>query len=198
MSRFLKLSVAACLATLPMLAQAPAGTPAEKVGILNIQQAILASQEGKKATADLNTRFAPKQQELAGKQKSLQALQQKLQDGGNTLSAEAKAELTRNIESQQKELQFAAEQARTDFQGAENDMVNAIGNKMVKIVNDYAQKNGYAVILDVSFPWPQNPVLFASEGINITDLIVKLYDAANPVVGGASARPATPAARPKP
>jgi len=192
MSRVFTFSAVACLLTLPLLAQAPT----EKVGILNIQQAILATQEGKKATADLNTRFEPKQQELAGKQKSLQALQQKLQDGGNTLSTEAKAELTRTIESQQKELQFAAEQARTDFQGAENDMVNAIGNKMVKIVDDFAKKNGYAVILDVSFPWPQNPVLYASDGINITDPIVKLFDAANPVVGGAPARPA--AARPKP
>ena len=70
-----------------------------------------------------------------------------------------------------------------------------LGQKMMSVLDKYAKDNGYAVILDVSNP--QTPVLWASNGVDITNDIVGLYDKAN--VGGAAApaaRPAAPAGAP--
>jgi outer membrane protein len=56
-------------------------------------------------------------------------------------------------------------------------------------MEDYAQKNGYTVIMDVSSP--QTPVLYAAETSNITKQLVDAYNAANP-----TAAPAAPAPKP--
>ena len=59
---------------------------------------------------------------------------------------------------------------------------------MGDIIKDYAAKNGYAVVMDVSSQ--QSAVLWASPSVNITEAIVKLYDQANPVKGGSAPPPA--------
>lgn len=179
------------LCTVALWAQAPAASsPAgSKVGIINIQQAILTTAEGKKAEAGLTTRFQPKRAELEKSNQDILALEQKLKAGGNTLSATAKSDLSSQITTKQRDLQRAAEDAQSDFQQAQGQLVNQIGSKMMPIITKYAQAHGYGVILDISLPWPQNPVLYANDSANITNDIVKLYDQASP--GSAAAAPAT-------
>jgi hypothetical protein len=64
---------------------------------------------------------------------------------------------------------------------------------MIDVLDRYARENGYVVVLDTS---AQNtPILFASTGVDVTQDIVRLYDQAYPVKGGAPAA-TTPAARP--
>jgi outer membrane protein len=179
-------------------AASPAVTPTGvRIGIINIQEAILATGEGKKAANDLQTRFEPKRTDLDNRAKEIQQLQQKLQDGGNTLSPDAKAELARSIETKQKDYQRSMEDAQSDFNSARDEMVNQIGNKMMQIINDYSQRNGYSLVLDVSQNWPQNPVLFASQGVNITGDIVRLYDQSHPSAGAATT-PRTSTTTPRP
>jgi outer membrane protein len=69
------------------------------------------------------------------------------------------------------------------------------------IIDQYASRNGFAVVLDVSSP--QTPVMWAAAAVDITPEIVKLYDQAHPAAAPAgapakttSAAPARPAAAP--
>jgi len=70
----------------------------------------------------------------------------------------------------------------------------------VKVINDYAQKNGFTLVIDDS----QLPVYYVAQGADITEPIVKLYDAANPAAASSSAPAAAkpsaakPPAAPKP
>lgn len=175
------LAIVAALPCASAWAQAPAAAPAgaEKIAIMNIQTAIQNTQEGKKAIADLKARFMPKQNELQSQNRAIQALEKQLQDGGNTLSAEAKQELTNTISTKQKDLRRDYEDADSDFQNAQNDAVNRIGTKMMAIVTSYAQQHGYALILDVSSQ--QTPVLYAAKSVDVTPAIVQLYDQKYPV-----------------
>jgi outer membrane protein len=179
----------ALLCTAALWAQAPAtaSTAGQKVGVINIQQAILATTEGKAAEAALTARFQPKRAELEKSNQDILALQQKLKAGGNTLSATAKSDLTEQITTKQRDLQRAAEDAQSDYQQAQGQLVNQVGSKMMPIITKYAQDHGYSVILDISFPWPQNPVLFANDSANVTNDIVKLYDQAHPSSASAPA-----------
>ncbi len=64
---------------------------------------------------------------------------------------------------------------------------------MIDVLDRYARENGYVAILDTS---AQNtPILFASTNIDVTQDIVRLYDQAYPVKGGAAVS-TTPAAKP--
>jgi outer membrane protein len=173
---------------------APAAAPAgpSKIGIINIQQAILTTQEGKKLTAALNARFAPRTAEINNEKKQIDALQKQLTDGGNTLSADAKSQITQEIQTKQRDFQQTAQNAQSDFQNAQTDLMNTVGTKMMPLLQQYAKQHGYTAIVDVSLPWPQSPVLYYNPGTVITQNIVRLYDQAHPVTAAPASKPGNP------
>lgn len=185
------LALAAQAAPAPAAATpASAAAAAERIAIINIEAAIRGTAEGQKAAAQIHTEFAPRQNDLKSQSKQLQALQQQLKDGGNTLSIGAKDELEQRIADKQKQIQRAYEDAQSDLQSAETDAVNRIGQKMMKVISAYATEHGYSLVLDVSNP--NTPVLFAAKGINITAPIVALYNHDYPVAAAASSQTTQP------
>jgi outer membrane protein len=173
-------------ATAPAAA-APAGP--SKIGIINIQKAILSTQEGKKLAAQLNARFAPRIAEINNEKKQIDALQKQLADGGNTMSAGAKSQLTQEIATKQRDSQQTATNAQSDYQNAQTDLMNTVGTKMMPLLQQYAKQHGYTAIVDVSLPWPQSPVLYFNPGTEITDSIIRLYDQAHPAASAPAAKP---------
>jgi outer membrane protein len=184
---------------LGMAAMAHAQTPA-KVAIIHVQNAILQTKDGQKAANELQGRFAPKKAALDKKQADIAALQDTLRKGSATMSEEAKAKLIRDIDANNKSLQRDTEDAQADLDAEQGKIMQELGNKVMAVLEKYATGNGYALVLDVSNP--QTPVLWASQTIDITGDIVKLYDQANPGTGApaAAAKPAVtaPAAAPAP
>jgi outer membrane protein len=179
---------------LGMAAMAHAQAPA-KVAIIHVQNAILQTKDGQKAASDLQGRFAPKKADLDKKQADIAALQDTLRKGSATMSEEAKAKLMRDIDANNKSLQRDTEDAQADLDAEQGKIMQELGNKVMAVLEKFATANGYSLVLDVSNP--QTPVLWASQTIDITADIVKLYDQANPGTAGSAAKPAgsaTPAA----
>lgn len=184
------------------LAQAPAAAPAAasaaptKVGVIQIQAALAATKEGQKAAAELETKLGPRKKELESRQSEIKDLQDRLQRGGNTLSDSAKEDLTRNIDTKTKSYNRQLEDAQAELEAEQQKLVNVLGQKMMAIIDKYAQQNGFAIVLDVS---NQNtPVLYASNTVDITKEVIDLYDKTSftPTSSGTPARSAPPAARP--
>ncbi|HEU4413684.1 MAG TPA: OmpH family outer membrane protein [Candidatus Angelobacter sp.] len=176
-------------------AQAAAGAPsANKVGIVNIQDAIANTNEGKKELDALQQKFAPKQAELKGLNDEVEGLKKQLQAQGDKLSDEERASRVKTIENKQKALQRTYEDAQNEFQQAEQEVVNRLGKKMLDVVEKYAKTNGYSMVMDVSSP--QTPVLYANPGVNITKELVDAYNTESPVAPSpkpaAANRPAAP------
>ncbi|HKD13599.1 MAG TPA: OmpH family outer membrane protein [Candidatus Angelobacter sp.] len=159
-----------------------------KIGIVNIQDAIIATNEGKKEFDALQARFAPKQNELKTLNDEVENLKKDLQAKSDKLNEEERNKQVKALEGKQKTLQRNYDDAQTEFQQAEQEVVNRIGGKMLNVLEKYARTNNYAVILDVSNP--QTPVLWASQGTNITKELVDAYNAESPVT------PAAPAPKP--
>jgi len=174
-----------------ILAQgAPAGN---KVAIVNIQDAIANTNEGKKELDALQQRFSPKQAELKTQNDEVEGLKKKLQADSDKLNEDTRNTRVKEIEVKQKSLQRNFEDAQNEFQQAEQEVVNRLGKKMLDVLEKYAKSNGYAMVLDVSNP--QTPVLYASPGANITKELVDAYNAEVPVAAPA-AKPAANPPRP--
>ena len=180
----------------PLSLRAQSAPPAQnKIGVINIQLAIANTGEGKKVFADLQKKYQPRQQELQRLQQEIQAIQDQLTKQSATLSDEEQGRLSRDAEEKQKLLKRSTEDAQTDFDNDRREAINKIGQKMVKVISDYAAQNGFSLVLDDA----QIPIYFASKDIEITEEIVKRYDAANPVAdAGAAAKPAAHPAAPAP
>jgi outer membrane protein len=168
------------------LAQAQTATPT-KVAIISVQQAILQTKDGQKASADLQAKFLPKRQELEKKQASIQTLQDQMKKGSATMSEDAKAKLTRDIDSSSKSFQRDTEDFDADVQQEEGRIMQDLGQKIMDVIIKYATQNGYSMVLDVSNQ--QTPVLWADPSADITTEIIKLYDQAHPGTGAAAPAP---------
>ena len=183
---------------------AQAGPQPTKVGIINIQGAIISTQDGQKAAAELQARYEPRRKELEKRQNEITSLRDQLQKGSNTLSEEARQKLVREIDQRTRALSRETEDAQADYDQEQQKLLQDLGQKLMAVIDKYARDNGYAVILDVSSP--QTPVLYAANGIDITNDIVALYDKNAPAAGAvpsrtlpspaSAAKPATTPARP--
>jgi outer membrane protein len=192
--------VLVCLLVCPALlsGQSPPPTTAGglKIGVINMQGAIANTGEGKKAFAELQKKYEPRQKDLQQLQQSVASKQDQLQRQNTTLSEEEQRRLNREIETEQTRLKRLQEDLQADAQADQQEVVNRVGQKMVRLMNDYAQQNGYSIIMDGG---PQMALYYVAPQIDLTEIMIKRYDAANPVEGGANALPGTvpPAVVPK-
>lgn len=179
-----KMTLSLGLALAPMVAWGQSPAPSlGKIGVINIQAVIGNTAEGKKAFAELDKKYAPRKQDLQEQSQAINALQDQLQKQGTTLSDEEQRRQTRDLQEKQTRFKRAQEDAQADFNADQQDVVNRIGSKLVKLINDYAPQNGYAMIIE------GNPQLiyYAAPQIDLTEDLIKRYDAANPVAAEAGA-----------
>ena len=165
---------------------------AGKVGVINIQSAIISTNDGKKAASEIQSRFTPKKAEVDKRQGELNQLQDQLNRGRNTLSEEARQNLVRDIDQKTKSLKYFTEDAQAELNQEEQKAMGELGGRIMAVIDKYAKDHGYTLILDVSAP--QTPVLYASNTIDITRDIIELYDKNAPA--GASAAPASGIVKP--
>jgi outer membrane protein len=174
---------------------APGSATGTKIGVINVRQAIASTSEGKQAGAELQSQFSARQSELEGLNKQINELRSRIEAGTGKFSQDEQARLQREGETKARQLQRKQDEYQEDVNAAQAEVFDRVGRKMIDVLDRYARENGYVAILDTS---AQNtPILFASTNIDVTQDIVKLYDQAYPVKGGAPAsgaqpKPATP------
>ncbi len=176
-----------------------------KIGTINIEQAVLGSNEGQRDFAALQKKLEPKQAELKAQNDELQSLQEQLQKQGDKLNDEARATLVKQIETKKKSFDRSVQDAQEDAQNQQKEIFQRILQKMgTPVIVKYAQDNGFSMIVDTSNPWPQSPILWYGDKEDITRAVVDLYNAQSGVpapapAAGAAAKPAPPKpAAPKP
>jgi outer membrane protein len=182
-------------------AAAPVATNATgtRMGTINVEQAIFATNEGQRDFEALSKKLEPKQNELKGANDEVEALKKQLNTQSDKLNDESRGTLVKQIEQKQKSLERQVQDARDDAQNQQNEIAQRILQKMGPMLVKYAADQGFGVIIDTSNPWPNGPVLWAGPAVDITKSVVDLYNAQSGVAAPtrpAAARPTTPSARP--
>ncbi len=199
MIRVAVLGMACLLGTTAVRAQAAAGSsPAGgKIGVINVRQAIVTTADGKQASAELQSQFAPRQNELESLNKQVNDIRNRLSAGANTLSDDEKGRLQQQGQRLTQLLDRKQNELQEDLNAAQADVVDRIGRKMMDVLERYSRENGLIAVFDSSAQ--NSPILFASTNIDITQDIIKLYDEAYPLKSASSPAPATrPSTKPKP
>jgi outer membrane protein len=156
----------------PAAPAAPAG-PA-KIAVIAFQVAVAQTNEGQRNFADLEKKFDPKRQQLKTLSDSIDTMSKDLQAKGATLTEVERASRSKEIDTKKKQLDRDAEDARNDFQQQMQDLYNGLASKVYDVMQAYAEKQGYTLVLDVSEQ--QSPVLFASTTSNITKQVIEAYN----------------------
>ena len=173
-----------------------------KIGTINIEQAIFASNEGQRDFEALSKKLEPKQTELKSMNDEVESLKKQLSNQGDKLNEDSRGTLVKQVEEKQKRLERSVQDARDDAQSQQNEIAQRILQKMAPIIVKYAGDKGFGLIMDTSNPWPQGPVLWAGPSVDITKAIVDTYNAQSGVPAptrpvttkpiGTGSRPAAP------
>ncbi len=188
------LFVPACLAVSAFAQTAPAPAPSEPAAA---PAGAPAQSPAPAASTTLRAKFDPKKSDVDKRQAQLQEMNDKLQKGGATLSPEARAKMQDDLGRGSRNLQHDIDDLNAELQQDEGKIMQEMGSKMSQLIQSYASKHGYSIVLDVSSE--QTPVLWADAASNITADIVKEYDALHPVKSAAAASAiSAPAGAPHP
>ena len=167
------LAVRIALLGLGMLAASVA--PAQvKVGVVNLQRAVLESAEIKKASTAMEAKYKPRQMEAQKVEKELQDIQNQLQTGVGKLSSEAEAELQARGQRRQRELQRMSEDLQNEVDRERNEILGRSSKQMQAVVAKLAEAKGLDMVVDSS------TTLYFKTALEITNEAIAAYDKAYP------------------
>ena len=174
-----------------LFAQA-AAAGAGRVAVVDFQKAVTENSEGKKAQEKFMAELNKRQSEFEAKQKAMTEAQTKLQTADKALSDTAKADLAKQIDKFNTDLQRMNDDAQKELGEVQQTLFRPIAEKTQDVLKAYSEENGFAVVFDVSSQ--ANSIIFRQEVADITTEIIRRVDAA-PAKAPAAAAPK--AAEPK-
>lgn len=169
---------------------APAVIGVAKVAWLNLEQAILGCDEGRKEFGDVQKFVEAKNQELQALQKELDTLRNQLQVQGAKLTDEAREDLEEQIQDKETGLQRFQQDTQKDIDKRRVRTTNYIGRKMIPVIEKISKEKGLSAVVYLN---PSRDA-WVDPTLIITEEVVKAYNLAHPVAAPASG--AAPAKKP--
>jgi outer membrane protein len=148
-----------------------------KVGVVNLQRAVFESAEIKKADAQMQAQFKPRQDEIDRLDKEIADLAKQLQGSNGKLSPQQEADLTAQGQNKQRTLKYKTDDLNADAAAFRNEVLSKSSQKMADIIKKLAEEKGLDVVLDTS----TNVTLYFKPALDITNDAIAAYDKAYPV-----------------
>lgn len=143
-----------------------------KIGVVDLDQAVSSTTEGKAARDELERKKREAEQALQPLVERYQEMAKEFEAKQFVLSDDARfqkqldlQELRNEIEGKQKQLQGQLELAR-------ERLVSPLRNKLVEIVEGLGRDEGFSFILMRSTPG----LMYAREALDITDLVIEKFN----------------------
>jgi outer membrane protein len=155
-----------------------------KYAWVNVQQVAAYSADGKVAAEKINALRDQKTRELQDKQKTLQANQQRLERDGGVMNDQARAQLTAEIDRQQRDLQRLSEDAQQEVQTLVEQVEADFNRKLSPVIDKVARQKGVHFV----FNGAQSGLIWAEQGMDLTAEVIQALDSPAP----AAAAPAPP------
>ena len=154
------------------LAAASAGAEDTQIGIVDIQQAITATDEGKAAREELERKVREAEAQIQPLIDQLKVMFQEVEAKQFVLSEDAMrkkqlevAELRNKIENRKREVEGQLEVDR-------ERLIGPLREKLNSIILDIGRKEGFALILQRGTPG----VMYSREALDITDKVIAAFN----------------------
>ncbi len=161
-----------------------AGARAEmKVAVVDVQRAVMQTEDGLRAQATLKKVFDSRQQELNKKQNELQKQREDLEKQQKVLSKEAFQKRVEDWQRAMAELQTVFVEYNKELEKKQKELTDPIVEKVMAIVKRIASTDGFDIVVD------KQAVAYMRADLDLTDRAIQAYNS-----GGASVAPKAPAA----
>jgi len=154
-----------------------AQAPAIKLGFVDVEKALASTEEGKVKLKQLDDWARPKQDEINQRGKELSDLQAEMVSKQGTASSDVLEDLNRKFVSRKRDLEDLQRVAKRDFDERQNAVLRDLGGKLQDVITKYADQNRYTAV----FILKPNDLAYLATSADLTDTVVKLYNAQYPV-----------------
>lgn len=144
-----------------------------KVGLVDMQKAIQETAEGQKAKKELETDFGKKKKDLEKKEADIKKMGEDLDKKALVLSDDVKQKKQQEMQKEMQKYQEAVAKSQMEIQKHERDLTNPIIAKLRKTIEEIGKKENFTMVLEKS----EQLVLFSEKTIDLTDRVIKEYDA---------------------
>ena len=148
-----------------------------KPAFVDMQSAILQTEEGKLAKGKIEKEAEAKRQEILNQEKDLKKLDDEFQAQSSVLSEEAKRNKQTEFQAKLQKLQAARLGFEQEVRQKEMQETQKIFQNLTSIIDEVAKKKGY----DMVFERGAGAVLYAAKIDDLTGEIVSLYNSRHKV-----------------
>jgi outer membrane protein len=166
-----------------------------KIVVVDMQEAVTGSNEGKEKAAKFDARVKEWTDKLDKIKSDIDGNQKKLQAQQSIASPATLQALNKSITDKQTELTRTSEDAQKDVDGYRDELLGPVMEVATKTMNDLATEKGYSIVYDLSAP--NSPVVYSAKECNITEEVKTRLNAKGATAAparGASPASAAPAA----
>ncbi|MBS1832135.1 MAG: OmpH family outer membrane protein [Acidobacteria bacterium] len=148
----------------------------QKVAVIKLQEGLLATAELKKAQAELQAKYKPRQDALERLQREMEAISARLNNQAEVakLNQAGVTDLQTQGQRKQREAQRIQEDLEQDFNRDRQDILARSGQRFGDIVKKVAEEKGFDVVMDI------NNTIYFKPVLDITNDVVAAYDKAYP------------------
>lgn len=174
------------------------GRPASadvKVAVVDVQRAVMQSEDGLRAQATLKKLFDSRQQELSKRQVDLQKQKEDIDKQGKVLSQSALQKKVDDWQKQMVELQGTFVEYNKELEKKQKELTDPIFERVLGAIKRIAGQESYDLIVD------RATVAFSRGDLDLTDRVIQLANggAGAPAVPSTQApKAAPPSVAPKP
>jgi len=144
-----------------------------KIALVDMQRAANECREGIEAKKALVKEVEKYQRLSVEKQKELQTMKDSLEKQALMLTPDARAAKEKEFQNKGREFQRWVEDGQNEIKSKEMEMLKTIAMGLQKVVQKMGADEGYTLVLEKN----EEFLLYASKSIDLTDRVIKTYDA---------------------
>jgi outer membrane protein len=156
----------ACAAVALVVVAGVAAAAEYKIGFVNTERLFREATPAKRAQAKIEKEFATRDAEIQKLVKQVRDLQAALDKDGATMAETERRNKERDLANQSRDLQRMQREFREDLNLRRNEELAGIQERANKVIQQIAESDKFDLIL-------QDPVVYASQRIDITDKVIK-------------------------
>ena len=118
-----------------------------KIGILDIQQALMQSEEAQQFMASAQTDLQEEQDQVNSLQKELVSLQEQIQKDAEVMSPAEQRRRQKELEDKQIEYRFLVNRLQKEVQDRQQELMQQMGPKLEAVIKDLVEAEGYDLIM---------------------------------------------------
>ena len=165
--------IGAALMLAIMAGPASAGAVEYKFAFVDLQKALNLCKAGQEAKEKFAKKVEKAEESLAGKQEELKKLKDVLEKQGALLNEAVFKEKEKDYQAKLRDFKRLYDESQDELKAQDNEAVKEILSELVKITQSYGKEKGFTLVFEKS----ESALLFADESMEITDAIIKIYDA---------------------